>query len=527
MIHALATSWNSISEKQLIRLFTFLSCILACQIIYIQHGWINDDSVLYFEMARLISFGQWKEALSLFNWPLYPLLLSAMHQVFHLGIQLSAQILDVIFFAITTFTFLKLIQLAGGNKLAIVSGGFILFTSSYIVGDVLPMLLRDQGFWAMFLTSIVFFVEYYRHQKLEDAIYWQVFAIAAVLFRIEAITFMAGLPLILFYKSTKTFKDNFAIYVKANSLPFVALMILSALLLLPNIHLSDYGRLQEVATIFPRMMTVIADTFKVKAAVMSKDVLGHFLADYGLMGLVLTLASIIVINACTLLSWPVISIIGLNKAITKRAYYLPSLAIQEDTLRIFSWICILALINAIVIISTVFVLSGRYLISLILILYIFAAFHFASLFQFFSNPNNYKTWQRWFFTAMLIVMALIGIKSLLPKQAGYIYEQEAAAYLKAQHISNEHVFYVSPRLRYFAGSPYNGRGYDYWEYTKTAIDNGSIYSFDYLMINMNIDNSIKDREKFLNQSLKGYQVVKEFYGYRNKKKVVLYSKIKQ
>lgn len=525
MKNKLLQIWNNLAERQLIWILAAVSCLLTCRLIYIQQGWINDDSVLYFEMARLISLDHWKEAISLFNWPLYPLLLSTIHQIFHLPIQTSAQLLDIVFFVITTISFTKLIQLAGGNKTVMVTGAIILFSSSYIAGDVLPMLLRDQGFWAMFLSSLVFFIEFYRHKKLEDAIYWQIFAIAAVLFRIEAITFLAGIPLILLCQKS-SLKDKLHTFLKANSLALVLLVLVCMALLMPTIHIGDFGRLSEVATIVPRLMTGIADTLKAKAAIMSKDVLGSFLDDYGLFGLIVTLLSIILFKCCNLLSWPLLGVLALHNRMRKETDGIVRLDILKDTRVIFYWVCTLALINAAVITVTVYVISSRYLVALILILYIFAAFALAALIQDYHGG----TAKRWHKGLLLLAIAFLGItsiKNVLPKQTGYTYEQDAAAYIKQHHIPNSQVFYVSPRLRYFTGSPYAGRGYDYWEYTKAAIEDGSIYRFNYLTINLNIDNEFVNREEFLKQKLADYQVVEEFYGYRKKKKITLYSKIKQ
>jgi hypothetical protein len=45
-------------------LLTVVGVLIAMQINYIQHGWINNDSVLYFEAARLFSIGEWKASLA-------------------------------------------------------------------------------------------------------------------------------------------------------------------------------------------------------------------------------------------------------------------------------------------------------------------------------------------------------------------------------------------------------------------------------------------------------------------------------
>jgi len=72
--------------------------------------------------------------------------------------------------------------------------------------------------------------------------------------------------------------------------------------------------------------------------------------------------------------------------------------------------------------------------------------------------------------------------------------------------------------------PYAGRGYDYWGYIQKAIADSSIYQYDYLVINLDINDQFPARQKILEEKLPQYKVAKEFYGYRNKKKIMLYVK---
>ncbi|MDI1308273.1 MAG: hypothetical protein PSV17_02415 [Methylotenera sp.] len=504
-------------------LLTLASIAITCQVIYIQHGWINDDSVLYFEIARLFSLGEWKQGAALFNWPFYPALINFTHQLTTLGVQASAQLLNVIFFGITTYSFINLIKLAGGDKLTIISGTFLLLSSSYIVGDVLPMLLRDQGFWAMYLTSLVYFVKFYRTHKLSDALLWQVSAILAVLFRIEAITFLVCLPLILFTVHEFSLKQKITHYLIINLIPiFLIGLILSILILSPTTHLSDFGRLQEAVSIFPRIMNEISTNFIAKASIMGNEVLGDYLSDYGMLGVIISLASILIIKVLGIISWPVISIFALNRSnsnIDQSKY-----KIQKDTRHIFNWVLMLATLNAAVIIASVFILSSRYIIAFVFIVLIFASFHLSHLFEEITK-SAVKNFNKKL--ALLLLLALIvysGIDNLLPKRAGYNFEQEAVAYIKTQNVPNSKVFYVTPRSRYFAGAPYAGRGYKYWDYTKRAIEDGSIYQYSYLVININIDEEFPARKALLDEKLPQYNLVKEFYAYRKKKEIMIYLK---
>ena len=511
---------SALTIDQTHKLLTLLGLLISCQVIYIQHGWINDDSVLYFEIARLFSAGEWKQGAELFNWPFYPALISITSKLTHLGIQNSAQLLNVIFFSITTYSFINLIKLAGGNKTTIIFGAFLLLSSSYIVGDVLPMLLRDQGFWAMYLTSLVYFIKFYRTQKLGDALLWQVCAILAVLFRIEAITFLVCLPLILFKAHDLSLKQKITHYLTLNLIPIcLSLLILSILVFSPTVHLSDFGRLEEVALIFPRMMTEIAAKFSTKATIMGNQVLGYYFADYGMLGVVVSLTSILLVKVLGLIGWPLVGILALSRSNCNVSQ--PINILQKDTRSIFCWTLTLSLLNAAVIIASVFVLSSRYIIAFGFIALILAAFQLSPLLEEITKTSNKIFWKRLILLLLLAVIAYSGVKNLLPKQAGYTFEQDAIAYIKKQNVPNSQVFYVTPRSRYFAGAPYAGRGYSYWDYTRRAIEDGTVYRYRYLVINLDIDTEYPAREKILNEKLPQYRVVKEFYGYRNKKKIMV------
>ena len=514
---------STLSDTQLHKLFTIISITIACQVIYIQHGWINDDSVLYFEMARLFSAGEWKQGSELFNWPFYPALISITSKLTHLSIQNSAQLLVVIFFSITTYSYIKLIKLAGGNKTTIICGAFLLLSSSYIVGDVLPMLLRDQGFWAMYLTSLVYFIKFYRTQKLGDALLWQAYAIFAVLFRIEAITFLVCLPLILFKAHDLSLKQKITHYLTLNLIPIcLFVLILSILVFSPTVHLSDFGRLEDVALIFPRIMTEIAAKFSAKATIMGNQVLGDYFSDYGMLGIIVSLASILLIKVLGLIGWPLVGILALSRSNCNVSQ--PINILQKDTRSIFCWTLTLSLLNAAVIIASVFVLSSRYIIAFGFIALILAAFQLSPLLEEIAKTSNKIFWKRLLLLLLFAVIAYSGVKNLLPKQAGYNFEQDAIAFIKAKNLANNEVFYVTPRSRYFAEAPYAGRGYEYWEYTKKAIEDGSIYRYNYLVINLDIDDEFPARKKILNEKLSQYSVIKEFYGYRNKKKIMIYLK---
>lgn len=519
-MNRVSTLLNRINEQELILLITFIGGLIACQINYIQHGWINVDSTIYLEAAKLFAMGEWKNGLAIYNWPLYSLMIAGVSNITHLEIQTSAQLLDILFFTITVLSFTTFIKLAGGDKKTILCGAFLLFSSSYIVGSILPMLLRDQGFWAAFLSSLVFLIRFYRSQKIYDALLWQLFAITAVLFRIEAISYLVALPLILMIYNQKKWSLKISEFIKLNLISIISMIALSAaLIFIPSLHVNNLGRLQEALLIFHRLTTETALAFSLKANIMGKQVLGYFFEEYGLMGVILTLLGIFIIRVVNIVSWPIIAIYILqfrNKNI--------ALKIKPDTQKIMTASALIALTNGAVIISLNFILSNRYLIAFGFISLIFAAFCLDAL----INKNSKiwdHPWKKLLLILTLSTLAIITIKNVAPKKEGYNFERDAVYYLKNQNVQMDKVFLETTKMVYYAtGQRKEFIRNDTWSYTQQSINDGSIFNYDYLLILLDVNNELRNREDILGNKLYQYEPIKDFYSLKNKKKIKIYRK---
>jgi hypothetical protein len=242
---------------------------------------------------------------------------------------------------------------------------------------------------------------------------------------------------------------------------------------------------------------------------MGEKVLGSFFDEYGTLGLTVSLISITIAKIMGVIGWPVVGIFALNRfqQASKAAT-----VIQPDTRRIFNWVMLLAFINASLIMVSQFILSGRYIVALGLILLILAAFKLDNLLSIYAKS---KAWHKVLLAILIALLTVNMIKNVLPKGAGYNFEQEAVAYLKQQQVPNNKVFFAD----------YTERGYEYWDYIQKAINSGEINQYDYLLLNIDIDAQYAEKQQFLNQQLSQYKLEKEFYGYKKKKKIMLYSKI--
>lgn len=491
-----------------------IAMLIAAQIQYIQHGWINPDTVLYFESARLFSSGQWKESLQVWNWPLYPLCIAAIHKITNLGIQASAQILNVVFFGLTTLSFIQIIRLAGGSQLTMVSGAFLLFGSQYIVGDVLGMLMRDEGFWAFYLTGLAFFIRFSQRLHIKDAVLWQLCAIIATLFRIEGITYLILLPLFFVFSFNTSLKDRLHHILASHSLNILlALALVLAIALDGNLSLKSLGRLQEVFTL--NLYDELTGSLFSKAEVMSNQVLGKYLEEYAIEGLLITFLYAIFVK--TISATGLINSIMAVFAIRNRVCL-----IEPKAFNVLGFVAIISLVNMALIITKVFVLSGRYVLALAFILIIFASFQLTRILKNASQEIQENPRAKWLSIALVIFMSLGIVKNTLPKPEGYNYMQDAAAWVKADNKNNLPVFSDDSRVRYYLGSPFVRNNGQNWEVVSREIDANSIQNYEYLLIS----NSTKhaEREKIIANKLPQFREVKRFYSVKSKKSIVIYQR---
>jgi hypothetical protein len=509
-LNSLLNKLIQLPTNRLTWLLAAIGVLIAMQINYIQHGWINNDSVLYFEAARLFALGEWQQGFKLFPWPLYSGLIALVHTISGFSLHFSAQILNVLFFGIATHSFLKLIRLCGGDNLTLLCGALLLFSSQYIVGDALQMLLRDQGFWAFFLTGIVFFVRFYRSLSWTDAIAWQLAMITAMLFRVEGITYLLALPFVLLLNKNLALSTRGFALLKAHSVNLSAGLIVASYLFLKGLPVSNLGRLQEIFT--TRLLEDLTRKFMQRSEIMANDVLGNFLDQFASEGLLLTFIFIMLAKTISSAGW-------ITAGLAAYTIRLRQQLLNHDAWRILTAVMAIALIDMFLIILKVFVLSGRYVVPLTLILITLAAFGLSELFH---RQQKWPGKKRWLVYILVVVLALGMVKNILPKRAGHNYQQDAVAWVKSHNPDNLPVFYDSSRVRYYAAEPFIGTWMDVWQKVTEATEDGSIHKYEFLLISQEDDEEWKSAH--MAEKLPDFMEVHRAGNRKGKKFVVVYQK---
>ena len=258
-----------------IRAFTALASLLLSVFAYYSNDIINNDGILYMNMAEAFLQGGLAETFKLFNWPFFSILVASIHQLTSLPLETSANILNALLFVLLLDTLIlisKKFQL-NPQQLAVAAMLFICFQS---FNEYRDFIIRDFGYWAFSTLALYRFILFLEKPSITNATLWQLIAVAAVLFRVEGIVILLGLPLYLFiYHSPKVALKQI---VKLNYLFILAIISVTVF----TIELSGISAAFNKITTVTKYISpdVFLDRFNQKTSIIETQVLNQYSVKY-------------------------------------------------------------------------------------------------------------------------------------------------------------------------------------------------------------------------------------------------------
>jgi hypothetical protein len=287
------------------------------------------------------------------------------------------------------------------------------------------------------------------------------------------------------------------------------------MVLVPSIKMSDFGRLQEVTILFDTGYLHMMTTFSSRAALMSSVVFEYQFDDVTYASFFITLAGLVVLKVLNATGW-----IAVLFAFVKDKK--GSLKIEKNAQKLLLWAFVISMMSLLLIILNVMLISTRYAIPAAFVILVYASFNLGGLAE--QANKKSKRMTQFFLILMAIICGLCILKNIWPKKENIRYEQHAVNWAK-QHTANPNkIFYASPRARYYGSAPYQGRDYDPLSFTTNAILNRSILDYETLVITFDEHLNVKEKEERLFDQLPEYSLAHTEYGYKNKKKVLIFKK---
>lgn len=263
---------NNLSQ---IRMVTALASLLLSALAYYSNDIINSDGILYMKMTEAYLQGGLAETVKVFNWPFFSIIVAYVHKVTSLPLEASAYILNALLFVLFLDTLILISNklLLNSQQLAIAAILFICFQS---FNEYRDFIIRDFGYWAFCSLALYQFILFLERPTLKNATFWQLFATTALLFRVEGVVILLGLPLYLFIFHPP--KVAFKQYVRLNYLLILGTISVTFVAIEMSGITASFGKIQSI-TSYADPSTFL-EAFNQKTSIIKSQVLNQYSAKY-------------------------------------------------------------------------------------------------------------------------------------------------------------------------------------------------------------------------------------------------------
>lgn len=239
---------SMIRQSRVVYLIAGFFSILLSLWIYQQTELINPDGVCYVQSASVVKQGL-HEVMHLCgqaSWPFYSVLIYSAHAVTGFSFENSAYILNALLTLLSVLAFIRIVDVLSLNKkdnLILWLAAFVILFSN-IFNDVRHYIIRDHGYFAFYLLSILSLLQFSKNNRWYYAVFWSISSIFATLFRIEGAVFFVLIPMVAFFDVRQAWLTRIKIFLQLNIFLIISVIILSVVLVThPD---ESLGRLREI-----------------------------------------------------------------------------------------------------------------------------------------------------------------------------------------------------------------------------------------------------------------------------------------
>jgi hypothetical protein len=440
---------------------------------------INPDAICYVESAAAMKLGlhtamHWCGQA---KWPFFSALIYAIAKITPLSYVNSAYLLDSGFSLISVFAFIAIANFIKPSARIMWMAAFVILLA-HEFNAVREYIVRDHGFWAFYLVSILCLLHFFQRHAWRYALLWSASALLATLFRIEGLFFLLALPFLIFFTdntSTKKVKS----FIKLNAITILLVIMLGVWFLLhSNQTMEQLGRVGEVQFQLLHGFHVIAERFQQNAQVIAEHVLSNYAAQDARLIVVLVLCVWYCINVITNLS--LINTILVFYAWKERV--LPPK--REIRLVLWGYVVINIVVTLAFLIEHMF-LSKRYLLALTLTLLCWVPLALDKL---------YQQWavRKWPILLAISLITLTSLGGIFDFGYSKRYIRDAGEWVE-KHVPANAALYSNDYQVMFYSQHFGPELFTKHDefYQPTILDDGKWRQYDYLAIKTNKKNQAK------------------------------------
>ena len=424
--------------------FVFIACAVISWWSVFADPIINIDGILYLQSADAFARGEFNEALSFHKWPLYPFLISFIHQISGFNLELSAHILNGLLNALTCIAFIYLIRELGANKTTIVIATLVIVFFPGL-NELRTYIIRDHGYIAFYLISLYCLIRALDIRSRGFLFLSMIAMVIATLFRIEGAVFLIAMPII--YLNSRADVESM------NRVLFYMLVILTTVILVtlfgwwlhvPNINTGNlhfsFENIQsgwgQAGQFLDKKITLLKDHI----IDTSSDTTGRLVYIWTVFGIIFAQVLIILSIPYAYLTW-----YGFSRDLIFPEFH---------ALKPWKLFILFNFIILVVFTLTKFFLTDRYPLALAVTLLATVPFALNSVYdRWNSKPRNCikSTWGYLLVILLLLVNSYEGLTSYSNKH----YLKEAGNWLKDNIAQDSRLYTDNQLIGFYSGATMN------------------------------------------------------------------------
>ncbi len=472
------TSKPTLTTRQ-ICIYGVVASIFFSLAVLFQQDLLNRDGVLYVGVASLFQNGQFSDAIALYPWPFFSLLIAVADMVTGVGLDYSAYALVVFFDAALLVAFVLIVKELGGNARVQIAAVVVIFSLAYL-NENRADVIRDHGYWSCYLFSLLLYLKFYKSPGLWLGLGWSLTILLGALFRIEGFVVWAVLPLVMLLRNDTPFGEKAQYLFKSYLLHILIGIVLASYLWITNDDSLMATRLGD----FQRLLNEMLDGFGIdmdrRIAALKAGILDPHYSDQfavpSIIGIILIILGSKVLTTITL---PYVGV-----------FLFPSTrsglrSLDSRLIMVMVWAGIINLLVVQSILIPRLYLSARWLLPFALTLLVFVPFMLA---QALDNWQANKEYRRRHTTIIYLIFGLFilygfldGLISTSPSKS---YVKESGIWIKQNLDQASKLYSSDSRIDHYSGRYKSRTGYD-------KLRPNRWHKYDYIAIALKRDDATK------------------------------------
>jgi hypothetical protein len=429
---------------------------------------INADGICYLQSAATIGLAGVHAAMQVCGqaqWPFYSILIHGFSAVSQLSLINAAFMLNGLLSVLTVLAFIYLVKMFTERKPVIwFAAATILLMHEF--NSVREYVIRDHGFWAFYLISVVLLIQYFRQPSWRGAMLWSGALILATLFRVEGVLFLLLLPWLAWFGQGQRWRQFLQLNT-ATMLAAGAALVYGLSHQQNSLAISRFG---ELLFQVQHGLQVLVQTFNAKSAALAQAILNGYSARDAKM-----------IFALMIMAWYGVSVVTnlslVYTALAAFAYFKKLLPLDRAGRQVFSGYILLNVLITVPFLVEYLFLSKRYLIALSLLLMVWVPFALAALWE------QRRPWLTALTAVVVLASALGGVIDF-----GYSkkYIRDAGLWLASNAPAQAAIYSNDLQVMFYSGHFGNSIFTKAHEFANlSALNANQWQQYDYLAVHVN------------------------------------------